>query len=117
MGLSRYIRISSMITCFSVSKSSPRKRRPEDVGQDVEGLRKILGQAGDVIERVFLRGLGVVLGADPVEVAIDGHGVAPWRPLEGHVLEEVRDAGQLARLVAAPRLDEETRRRPSARGR
>ena len=29
-------------------------------------------------------------------------------PLEGHVLQEVRDPGQLVRLVAAARLDEET---------
>ena len=84
-----------MITCFSVSKSSTAQRRPEDVRQDVEGLRKILGQAGDVVERVFLGGLRVVLGADAVEVAVDGHGVAPRRPLECHVLEEMRDAGQL----------------------
>ena len=106
-----------MITFFSVSKSSPRKRRPEDVGEDVEGLRKVLGQAGDVVERVFLGGLRVVLGADAVEVAVDGQGVAARRSLEGHVLEEVRDAGHVGRLVAAPRLDEEARRRPRARGR
>ena len=62
-----------------------------------------------MVERVFLGGLGVVLGADAVEVAVDGHGIAARRPLEGHVLEEVRDARQLARLVAAPRLDEEAR--------
>ena len=95
----------------------PQSVGPEDVREDVEGLGKVLGQAGDVVERVFLRGLGVVLGADAVEVAIDGHGVAPRRPLEGHVLEEVRDAGQLARLVAAPRLDEEARGDRVARGR
>ena len=40
--------------------------------EDVEGLGQVLGQAGDVIERVFLGGLGVVLGADAVEVAVDG---------------------------------------------
>ena len=80
---------------------------PEDVGQDVEGRRQVLGQAGDVVERVFLGGLRVVLGPDAVEVAVDGQGVAAGRPLEGHVLEEVRDAGQLVGLVAAPRLDEE----------
>ena len=51
--------------------------RAEDVGEDVEGLGQVLGQAGDVVERVFLRGLGVVLGADAVEVAVDGQGVAP----------------------------------------
>ena len=85
------------------------ERGAEDVGEDVEGRRQVLGQAGDVVERVFLGGLGVVLGADAVEVAVDGQGVARGRPLEGHVLEEVRDPRQLARLVAAPRLDEEPR--------
>ena len=82
---------------------------PEDVGEDVERPGQVLGQAGDVVERVFLRGLRVVLGADAVEVAVDGQGVAVGRPLEDHVLEEVRDPGQLGRLVAAPRLDEEPR--------
>ena len=52
--------------------------RPEDVGEHVERRRQVLGQAGDVIERVFLGGLRVVLGADAVEVAVDGQGVAPW---------------------------------------
>ena len=106
-----------MITFFSVSKSSPRKLGPEDVGEDVEGLRQILGQAGDVVERVLLRGLGVVLGPDAVEVAVDRQRVAPRRPLEDHVLEEVRHARHLARLVAAPRLDEEPRGDRAAPGR
>ena len=73
------------------------ERGAEDVGQDVEGRGEVLRQAGDVIEGVFLGGLGVVLGADAVEVAIDGQGVAPWRSLESHVLEEMRDAGQVGR--------------------
>ena len=50
---------------------------------------EIFGQAGDVIERVLLRGLGVVLGTDAIEVAIHRQGVAPRSPLEGHVLEEM----------------------------
>ena len=40
------------------------KRGAEDVGEDVERLRQILGKAGDVVEGVFLGGLRVVLGAD-----------------------------------------------------
>ena len=78
---------------------------------------QVLGQAGDVIEGVLLGGLRVVLGADAVEVAVDGQGVAAGRSLEDHVLEEVRDAGDVGRLVAAARLDEEARRRPTAPGR
>ena len=104
-----------MMTFFSVSKSSTRKRRPQDVGEDVEGLRKILGQAGHVVERVFLGRLRIVLGADPIEVAVDGHSVASLRSLERHVLEEVRHAGNVGRLVAAARLHDETQPRPKAR--
>ena len=81
-----------MITFFSVSKSSSRRlgrRMSERTSKD---LREVLGQAGDVVEGVFLGGLRVVLGADAVEVAVDGQGVAAGRPLEDHVLEEVRDA-------------------------
>ncbi len=51
-----------------------------------------------------------MLGPDPVEVAVDRQGIAVRRPLEDHVLQEVRDAGQLGRLVATSRLDEEPRR-------
>ncbi len=66
-----------MITCFSVSKSSLRRvgRRMSDRTSKAAG--QIFGEARHVIERVFFRGLGVVLGADLVEVAVDGHGVAP----------------------------------------
>ena len=81
----------------------------EDVGEDIERLGQVFGQAGDVVEGVFLGRLRVVLGAHAVEVAIDGQRVAAGRPLEDHVLEEVRDPGQLGRLVAAPRLHEEPR--------
>ena len=72
MGLSRYILISSIMTFFSVSKSSTRSVGLQDVRQNVERLRKILGQAGHVIERVFFRRLCVVLGTDPIEVVVDG---------------------------------------------
>ena len=82
-----------MMTFFSVSKSATRKRRSKDVGEHVERLRKILGQAGYVVERVFFGRLRIVLGAHPIEVAVDGHGVASLCPLECHVFEEVRDAG------------------------
>ncbi len=86
------------------------KRGAQDVGQDVERSRQILGQAGDVIERVFFGGLRVVLGADAVEVAVDRQRVAPRRSLEDHMLKEVRHARDFRPLVAAPCLDEEPRR-------
>ena len=99
-----------MITFFSVSKSSLAERGAEDVGQDVEGRRKILGQAGDVIERVFLGGLGVVLGADPVEVAIDRQRHrARAVPLNVMCSRKCETPARSRRLVAASRLDEEAR--------
>ncbi len=56
--------------------------RTEDVREHVEGLRQILGQAGDVVKRVLLRRLRVVLGPHPVEVAVDRERVAPGVPLK-----------------------------------
>ena len=86
-----------MITFFSVSKSSSRRvgRRMSERTSKAGG--QILRQAGHVIERVFLGGLGIVLGAHAVEVAVHGQGVAAGRSLEGHVLEEVGNPRQLAR--------------------
>ena len=71
--------------------------RSQDVRQDVEGLRKVFGQAGHVVERVFFGRLRIVLGTHAIEVVVDGHRVAPIRSLERHVLEEMRYAGH-ARL-------------------
>ena len=48
-----------------------------------------------------------MLGAHAIEVAVDGHCVAPICSLEGHVFEEVRYAGDVGRFVAAARLDDE----------
>ena len=83
--------------------------RAKDVGQDVEGFGEVFGKAGDMVEGVFFGSLGVVLGADPVEVLVDGQGIAVRRPLENHVFEEMRDPRQLGRLVTTARLDEESR--------
>ena len=49
---------------------------------------------------VFLAGEGIVIGADPVEFAVDIGGRSPRRALEDHVLEEVRHAGDVGRFVA-----------------
>ena len=68
--------ISLMMTFFSMSKSSVAQAGPEDVGEDVHGLRQVLGQHGGVEDGVFLAGEGVVVGADAVEVAVDVEGGA-----------------------------------------
>ena len=83
---------------------------PQDVGEDVHRLRQVLRQDGGVKDGVLLAGEGVVVGADAVEIAVDVQGRAPRRPLEDHVLQEVRDAGDLRRLVARPGADEEAQR-------
>ena len=58
-------------------------------------------------DRVLFAGIGVGMRTDGVEVAVDRVGVALLCPLEDHVLQEMRDAGHLGRLIPRPGLDEE----------
>ena len=80
----------------------------ENVGDDVHGLRQVFGQDGGIEDGVFFTGEGIVVGADAVEVAIDVKSRAAWRALEDHVFKEMRDAGNVANLIACPGTDEET---------
>ena len=50
-------------------------------------------------DRVFLRSPGVVIGPNTREIAIDGKGVATFGPLEDHVLEKMRNAGDIRGFV------------------
>ena len=50
------------------------------------------------------------MAADRLDLLGDGAGGAPLRALEGHVLEEMRDAVDLGRLVPRPDLDPEAER-------
>ena len=95
-----------MMTFFSMSKSSAQAG-PQDVGQQIDGLGHILRQDAGVENRVLLAGVGVVLGPDAVEVAVDVEGRAARRPLEDHVLEKMRHAGNFRRLIAGAGADEE----------
>ena len=71
----------------------------EHVERDVARLRGAL----DVVAGVLLAGESVELAADRVDLHGDVAGGRPaLRPLEEHVLREVRDAVRLGRLVARP---------------
>src|SRR6266704_5268577 len=79
-------------------------RVAQHVDEDVEGGVAELGRALDVVAGVLLAGEGVELAADPVDLGADvARGRPPLRPLEEHVLGEVRDPVRFARLVARAR--------------
>src|SRR5258708_2292739 len=82
----------------------------EDVGEDVERERHILLQHLGVIGRAFARGIGVEVAADRLDLLGDRAGAAPLGALERHVLEEMRSAVDLRRLVAGPDIDPEAER-------
>ena len=78
-------------------------RVQEHVGKDVEGGVARLRPAADVVAGQLLPGERVELAADRVDLGRDRpRRRAPLRPLEEHVLGEVRDALRIGRLVARP---------------
>ncbi len=87
------------------------QRGAEDVREDVRRFGQRLGEDLRVEGGHLRRREGVVAGADLVELAVDVVGRTPLGALEHHVLEEVADAHDGARLVAGAGLDEESARR------
>jgi hypothetical protein len=76
------------------------QRRPKhDVGDNVARHVEVLVEHPRVVDRVFARGIGVERAAQCLELERDLLGTTPLRPLEHHVLEEVRNAHAVARLV------------------
>ena len=75
------------------------RRVPYDVGEDVDGEREVFVEDFDVVARVFLGGEGVELAADRVDRLRDVFRRPRCRALEEHVLDEMRDAAALRRLV------------------
>src|SRR3546814_2449618 len=73
-------------------------RALQDVGNDVEGERRVLGQHLGIEGGVLAAGVGVDLPADRLDLLGDGLRAAPLGALEHHVLEQMRDAVQLRRL-------------------
>ena len=95
------------------------ERGPRDhVGDDLEGLVEVLVEEARVDERVLLGGGRVELAAHLVEDAGDVPGRVVVRALEDQVLDEVRDAAELAgsrREPAAIQKPSATERTPSMR--
>jgi hypothetical protein len=72
----------------------------QDVGDQVEGERGILGQNLGIESRGLAPGIGVEVAADRLDLLGDVARATPRRALEGHVLEQMRHAVDLGRLVA-----------------
>ncbi len=87
------------------------QRRPQDVGQQLDGTFLIFRQHGGVVHRVLFVGEGVVMGAHFVELAIHVVGAARGRALEHHVFQKMAHAGDGVGFIARPGVDEETQRR------
>src|SRR5690606_15258570 len=62
--------------------------------------RHVLGQHLGVVGRLLARGVGVQMTADRLDLDGDVSRGAPLRALEGHMLQQMRDAVDLLRLVA-----------------
>ena len=80
------------------------------VGEDVEREADILLQHLGVVRGAFARGIGVEVAADRLDLLGDGERAAPLGALERHVLEEMRDAVDLRRLVPRADIDPEPER-------
>src|SRR5260370_21359082 len=72
----------------------------EDVGQDVDRFGQIFRQNGGVEDRVLFAGEGVVMSADTIEVTVDVESRPPWRAFEDHLLQKVRDAGNMRPFIS-----------------
>ncbi len=83
----------------------------QDVGQDVEGQRHVFLQHLGVIGGVVARGVRVDIAADRLDLLGDLARAAPRRALESHVLEHVRHAIDVGRLMARAGIDPHTHRR------
>src|SRR5262249_18930751 len=81
------------------------QRLREDVREHVERRAQVLGQYLRPVAGVLLAGEGVDRSPDAVDRLRDLSRRAPGGALEEQVLEEVREAGLLRRLVAGSVLD------------
>ena len=85
---------------FALDVLFREQRIADQIREDVDGQRQVLVEHLEVIAGVFLRREGVDLAADRIHLLRDFFGTPAGRALEEHVLDEVRDAGMLGRLVA-----------------
>ncbi len=73
----------------------------QDVGDDIDGERRILGQNLGVVGGALAAGIGVQVAANRFDLLGNLVGAAPLRALKGHVFEQMRDAIDLGRLVTS----------------
>ena len=83
----------------------------QDIGQDVDGERHVLLEHTGDEGGLLARGIGVEVAADRFDLLDDGERAAPLGALERHVLQEMRDAVELAPLDARASVDPDADRR------
>ncbi len=71
----------------------------KNVRDQIEREIDILLQHLRVVDRAFAPGVGVEVAADRLDLLRDVGGAAGRRPLEGHMLQQMRDPVHLRRLV------------------
>ena len=76
-----------------------QQRRKDEVPDDVGGNVEVLVEDAGLVHGVFTRCIGVERSTERLEFQRDLLGRAPRRALEHHVLEQMRDAHPVARLV------------------
>ena len=86
------------------------QRIADDVAEDVEAERDVVLQEPEIVGGVVDARLRVHLPADRLDRLGDVACAPPLRSLEGHVLEEMRDAVLARRLRARARADPEAER-------
>lgn len=73
---------------------------PHHIGEEVESVELVFGEDTDVVDGMFFAGVGVGLGSEFIEFAVDIDGGATLCAFEHHVFEEVADAGDWGCFIA-----------------
>lgn len=73
--------------------------RPHHIGEEIEGVKLVLGEDADVVDGLFFAGVSVGLGAEFIEFAVYIDGGASMGPFEHHVFEEVANAGDIGSFI------------------
>lgn len=63
-------------------------------------MELVFREDADVVDGMFFAGVGVGLGAEFIEFAVDIYGGAAWGAFEHHMFEEVANAGDWGRFIA-----------------
>src|ERR1044071_3733352 len=85
-------------------------RMQQDVCQNIERERDVLFQYLGVIGRALARGIGVEMATYRLDLLGNVAGAAPLGAFERHMLEEMRGAVDLGRLVPRPDIDPQPER-------